>query len=87
MINGGHRKGAGRKAGVPNRSTQEIKAIIHRVVNFEQLCESLAEASMSGNILAARLLLEYGFGKAPQPITGEGGGPVAVQIVQDIPLD
>ena len=26
-------------------------------------------------------------GKAPQPVTGEDGGPIKVNIVQDVPVD
>lgn len=29
-------------------------------------------------------LLEYKFGKPSQPITGEGGGPISVQLVTNV---
>ena len=36
---------------------------------------------------AAKTLLEFRFGRAPQPVTGEDGGPIKVNIVQDVPVD
>lgn len=94
---GGARPGAGRKPGVPNKVTADIRAIA------QQWGPSAVEAAaaMAGLILkegvakadseqvrlsALSLVLDRGYGKAAQAFTGEGGeGPVLIkQLLESV---
>ena len=72
--------GKGRKPGVPNKVTANIR---------EMVCTALYEAGGSGYLLTQAFLNPNGFmalvGKVlPLQITGEGGGPVLVAKVERI---
>lgn len=71
---GGRREGAGRKKGQLNKSKLEVKELLEQIIDFEQIFIKLGELSMDGNPVAARLLCEYRYGKAPQSIDLTSGG-------------
>ncbi len=68
----GVRYGGGSRKGKPNKSTQGIKDIFQRLVDFEKLALKLQAQAVGGSVPAAKLCLQYGFGKPPQIITLEG---------------
>lgn len=78
-MKGGARPGAGRKPGVTNRpqlrdmlSQKQIDALVARGI----------EKADAGDSLMLKFMLEQIFGKAPQPLTGDGGGPIQLQGVE-----
>ena len=90
---GGKREGAGRKPGVPNKITADIKAIAQSF--GEEAIKGLIEISRdieaphAARVAAFREVLDRGYGKAKQGIemTGEEGGPIeTVTRVELVPL-
>ena len=83
MASGGKREGAGRKPGIPNKSTYELRELLDAVfakVNPVEKLISLLDKPMDVGTEARVLLrlLEYRYGQPKQQIelTGENGGPV-----------
>ena len=79
----GHKTG-GRKKGVPNKATQEIREELAKVVTedyFSALPARLADGKMAPALEVK--LLAYRFGEPQQTLklTGEDGGPVLVRFV------
>lgn len=77
----GERRG-GRQKGTPNKVTREIKALAqkHGPAAIERLAQLAVSAeSETAQIAAIKELLDRGYGKATQPLTGADGG--AVQVV------
>lgn len=82
-MRGGKRAGAGRRKGSLNKLSADIKALaqpygpeaLDVIVFTMRTGEKLAD-----RLAAARELLDRGYGKPSQAITGEGGGPVALAI-------
>ncbi len=86
---GGRREGAGRKKGVPNKATVEIKALAQQygpdvIARLAELsgCAFDAEGrriagaeNQQVQVSAMRELLDRGYGKATQPISGDPAGP------------
>ena len=77
----GERRG-GRRKGVPNKATRDIKAMAQPYA--PEALETLARIMRSSEsdqarVAASRELLDRGYGKSAQAITGEGGGPVQVE--------
>ena len=71
MANGGARPGAGRKPGVPNKVTADIKALaqVHAPVAISELARLAVEAqSEPARVAAIKELLDRGFGKATQAV-------------------
>ena len=86
--NGGARPGAGRPKGAPNKSTADIKALAqkHGEAAINKLVRLLDSEDERTVIAACKELLDRGYGKAPQSITGEGGeGPIVIEIVKPNP--
>jgi len=81
----GHKTG-GRVAGTPNKATSEIKALAqaHAATAIKELARLSVEAeSEAARVAAIKELLDRGYGKSAQPVTGEGGeGPVQYQKVE-----
>lgn len=83
--------GSGRQAGTPNKATSEIKALAqaHAPVAIKELARLAVEAeSEAARVAAIRELLDRGFGKSAQPVTGEGGeGPVQFGKIEMVLVD
>lgn len=82
---GGRRDGAGRKKGVPNKATAEIKTIAQQY--GPQAIAVLAELMMQAQteqtrVSAAKELLDRGYGKSAQAITGPEGAPLMPPVIQ-----
>ena len=75
---GGKRPGAGRKKGVPNKMTRELKEMIldalTEVGGVEYLKKRAKDTPNAFLTLIGKVL--------PLQVTGEGGGPVTVEIVR-----
>ena len=68
---GGAREGAGRKPGVISKYKDDVRAAIDKVVDFNKVFESLfriATHPKRPDVFAARLLLEYRFGRPFQAV-------------------
>jgi hypothetical protein len=78
------RTGVGRKKGVPNKATAEIKALCRE--HAPSVIKELARLSLKGRseqarVAAAKELLDRGFGKSVQPHDGDGeGGAIKLQV-------
>jgi hypothetical protein len=78
-MKGGARPGAGRPKGTFNwpqlrdqLSQEQIDALVIKGI----------ERAEAGDSIMLRFVLEQVFGKAPQPLTGDGGGPVQSQALR-----
>ena len=78
---GGARPGAGRKAGVPNKATAEIKEIAQQYT--DKAIKALADVvenseSDAARVSAANSILDRAYGRPSQSvaISGADGGPV-----------
>ena len=83
MQNGGVRPGSGRKEGVPNKANAGLKAAFQK--HEKELVKGLLALTKSKDenirLKAFQACLDRGWGKPPQPVTGEdGGGPTVVRI-------
>lgn len=67
-MKGGRRDGAGRKPGIKNKSTLEIKDIVQSAVDFPAMIQALFTKALQGDPACAKLLFEYGYGKPKQSI-------------------
>ena len=81
---GGKREGAGRKKGVPNKATAEVKQIAQQYAPeaIAELARLMREAeSEAARVTAIKEILDRAYGKSPQAHTGEGGeGPIQHQV-------
>lgn len=83
MAKGGARPGAGRKKGVPNKSTAAVKDIAAKYTDraWQRLADLLESEDEKTAMAAVKELFDRAYGKAPQSLTGEGGeGPIQVTI-------
>lgn len=76
-------KTGGRKAGIPNKATAEIKELAQQYA--PAAIAELARLMKDGESEAARVsaikeILDRAYGKSPQALTGEGGGPIQHQV-------
>ena len=74
----GERRG-GRKKGTPNKATADVKALAQQYA--PDAIKELARIAAKGESEAARVsaikeLLDRAYGKSPQAVTGEDGGPI-----------
>lgn len=75
----------GRLKGSKNRATAEVRELAQSFA--PDIIITLAEISFSrtypvaGRVAAMREILDRAFGKAPQALTGEGGGPIGLASV------
>ena len=77
------RKTGGRVKGVPNKATREIKALAQQYTDqaLTTLVQVMqASESDAARVAAARELLDRGYGKSTQAVTGEGGGPMKLEL-------
>lgn len=87
MASGGKREGAGRPKGSHNKATAEIRKLAQKYAPdcIKELARLSKEAqSESARVSAIGMLLDRGYGKAPQPLDGDGDGG-AITIVVDRP--
>lgn len=56
----------GRPKGAANKATREIKEILQENVDYVRLVRRLQQKAMRGSEIAARILLEFGYGKPRQ---------------------
>lgn len=79
----GERRG-GRKKGSQNRVGQDVRKLARKYTKraIETLAEIMEGAeSEQARVMAADKLLDRGWGKPPQAITGEGGeGPARIIV-------
>jgi hypothetical protein len=83
---GGKREGAGRKKGIPNKATFEIRTAAQKYTG--KAVETIYDLMLNGEseqvrLAAAKELIDRGHGKSPQSVehTGEGGtGPIRHKI-------
>lgn len=85
-MRGGRREGAGRKAGVPNKATAEIKKLAqkHGPAAIARLAHLLANAeSEQAQVGAAKELLDRAYGKsAPSPEETEAAAQLVVNLLR-----
>lgn len=80
---GGARPGAGRPKGSKNKATAEVREIAKK--HGPEAVKILADIMQSrtypvaGRVAAAREILDRAYGKAPQALTGPGGGALEVE--------
>ncbi len=91
MPKGGRRRGAGRKKGIPNKATAELNSLagMYGPAAMKELIRlaTKAESDMV-RVSAIREILDRGFGKAAQPLTGANGeGPVQYDNVEFAVVD
>ena len=75
---------AGRKPGVPNKLTADIKAVAfkHAPEAIAELQRLMKDPNPAIRLAAADKILDRAVGKAAQPQTGEGGeGPARVEYI------
>lgn len=81
-------KTGGRQKGTLNKSTAEVKVIAgkHGEAAIKELARlALKAESETARIQAIRELLDRAYGKAPQAITGEDGGPMTITVYTGVP--
>ena len=79
---GGAIPGAGRKPGVPNKATAEIKALaqVHASVAIKELARlAVGAESEAARVAAIKELLDRGYGKSSQPLSGDADNPVQIR--------
>lgn len=79
-MQGGARPRAGRKRGVPNKVTVEIRAIarLHGEAAVKELVRLMTKSkSEMARIAAAKEILDRGYVKATQPLSGDPDQPSA----------
>jgi hypothetical protein len=71
--------GPGRKKGVPNRATTEVKAIYAAIVDDPTYRKTLVARAKAGELAPAleAMLWHYGYGKPKEQVQHAGGITVA----------
>lgn len=80
-------KTGGRVKGTPNKNNADIKALarVHGAKALDTLIALMGSDDEDIRFKASNSLLDRGYGKAAQAVTGEGGeGPVRVEVVTGI---
>jgi hypothetical protein len=83
----GERRG-GRQKGTRNHATAEIKELARNYA--PEAVQTLARIMREGDsdtskIAAAKELIDRGYGKATQPISGADGGPLSLIVATGLP--
>lgn len=77
--NGGARPGAGRPKGSTTRPQLRDQLTQKQI---DALVAKAFEKADDGDSILLKFMLEQIFGKAPQPLTGDGGGPIQIEGVE-----
>lgn len=89
MARGGKREGAGRPAGAVNKATDDIKVLARQYTAeaLEALVAVVRDSeSDAARVSAANALLDRGYGKPSQVLSGdENGGPHRFVIETGVP--
>lgn len=76
----------GNPKGRPRKTPEiiEIEALARTLSPeaMQRLADWMRSDNAKASVSAAMAIIERGHGKARQPITGDNGGPITVQIVQ-----
>jgi hypothetical protein len=83
----GHPRFGGRKPGVPNKVTAEVRdlARVHGPAVLEELARlALESESDQARVAAAKEILDRAYGKCAQPISGDGGGPTILRVITGV---
>jgi hypothetical protein len=75
---GGARPGAGRKPGIPNKATGEVKLLAakHGPAVLKELARlAVGAESEQARVAACNAILDRAYGKATQPIAGDDDMP------------
>jgi hypothetical protein len=87
MSRGGKRPGAGRKPGIPNRATAEIKTLAQQYAP-EAMAElarlAMHAVSEQARVTAIKEILDRGYGRSRTPVTGEEGYPEVTFTIQNL---
>jgi hypothetical protein len=84
----------GRPAGIPNKASGAVKEVaqrfgldaIQRLADLAGLgAPGAAAESETAQIVAIKELLDRGYGKATQPISGEDGGAIQIIVETGVP--
>lgn len=81
MARGGKREGAGRPAGAVNKATDDLKALAREYTAeaLEALVSVVRESdSDAAKVSAANAILDRGYGKPSQVLSGDAQNPVAM---------
>lgn len=83
MAHGGSRKGAGRPPGALNKITKEVRELAQEYTGeaIEVIVKIMRDPEHSGQLAAARELLDRGHGKPTQPVDGQ----VDAHVSYDVP--
>ena len=60
------------RKGSENKAKSTVRELVQKNTDFPGLIKELCVRAMEDDTQAARLLFEYGFGKAPQPLEHSG---------------
>jgi len=77
-------KTGGRTRGTPNKVTADVKAIAQQYVpDIFPILVSIARngESEAARVAAIKEILDRAYGKSPQAVTGESGGPLRIILV------
>ena len=82
----GQPKTGGRQKGTPNQATADIKAVAqeHGPAAIKKLVKLMGSKDERIQHAACKELLDRGYGKAPQAITGLDAGPVELRTVLEV---
>lgn len=80
-------KTGGRKPGTLNKATAEVKELAREysgdaLAILAKIMKDEAQVA-AARVSAAKELLDRAYGKAPQALTGEGGGPITTKIIRE----
>ena len=81
----GNRCATGRNDTKAAQRTQKLKVVLAGAVtekDLKDIATALVKKAKTGDVFAARELFDRLWGKAPQAITGEDGGPIKMEMVK-----
>ncbi len=86
-MHGGKRDGAGRRRGSLTKATAEVRLEIKELAQqyapaaLKELARLTTHAeSEPARVAAIKEILDRAYGKSPQALTGDGGGPIQHQV-------